>query len=378
MRPQRSISQLDRQQRLVRRLRIRNEPRELRRRAGLGRAARGRPSRRSRPAGTVPDRVCVSTPTAVLDVGGGDLDVEVVRERLRDERVEHRVVELLPPLRVRGVGGVLRRVDERRRRVDRGARVVGADHAAAEHQQRSEGERARARQSPSARGAGAAGGAAGACSGASSGVPAASRLAALLQPVEDVEEERHVEHRERRLAEHAADDAGADRMARVGAGADGERQRQAADRERERRHDDRPQALLAGEDRRLHDRLALLAEVDRRGHAQHGVLGAEADQHEEADLEIDVVVEPAQVVGEQRAEDAERHRGHHGAGQRPRLVLRREHEEHDDEAEHERERPTCRPTASPRTRGPTTRTCSPAAALRAATASIVAIASPEL
>src|SRR6185437_6243246 len=42
----------------------------------------------------------------------------------------------------------------------------------------------------------------------------------LLQPVEDVEEQRHVEHRERRLADHPADDAGADRVARVGARAE--------------------------------------------------------------------------------------------------------------------------------------------------------------
>ena len=34
----------------------------------------------------------------LLDVRRRDLDVEVVRERLGDQRVEHRVAELLPPL----------------------------------------------------------------------------------------------------------------------------------------------------------------------------------------------------------------------------------------------------------------------------------------
>jgi hypothetical protein len=36
--------------------------------------------------------------------------------------------------------------------------------------------------------------------------------------------------------------------------------------------------------RRLHDRLALLAEIDGCRDAQHRVLRAKADQHEEADL----------------------------------------------------------------------------------------------
>ena len=163
------------------------------------------------------------------------------------------------------------------------------------------------------------------------------RRRTLVQPVEDVEEERHVQHRERRLAEHPAEDAGADRVARVRAGADRDRERQHAERERERGHDDRPQPLLAGLDRRLHDRLALLAQLHRGGDAQHGVLRAEPDQHQQADLEVDVVLQAAQPDRGQRAEDPERHRRHHRTRQGPRLVLGGEHQEDDDQAEHERD-----------------------------------------
>ena len=125
-------------------------------------------------------------------------------------------------------------------------------------------------------------------------------------------------------------------MSRIRARAERDRQRQHAECECERRHNDRSQALLAREDRRFHDRFAFLAELHGGGHAQHRVFRAEADQHQKADLEVHVVLETAHPIRQQRAENAERHCGHHCAGQRPRLVLRREHEEHDDESENER------------------------------------------
>jgi hypothetical protein len=68
----------------------------------------------------------------LLDVGGGDRDVAVVRQSLDDQLIEHRVPELLPPPRVGGVGSVLRRVLERRRGIDWRAPVVGAHQAAGE------------------------------------------------------------------------------------------------------------------------------------------------------------------------------------------------------------------------------------------------------
>ena len=91
-------------------------------------------------------------------------------------------------------------------------------------------------------------------------------------------------------------------------------------------------------DGRFHDRLALMAELDGGRHAQHRVLRAEADQHQEADLEVDVVARAraAQlVISAPRMPNGTAR--HHRARQRPRLVLRGEHQEHDDEAEHERD-----------------------------------------
>src|SRR5215471_2185879 len=61
---------------------------------------------------------------------------------------------------------------------------------------------------------------------------------ALGEPVKQVKEQRHVEHGERRLAEHPADDPSANRMPGIRAGADRDGERKAADRERERGHDD--------------------------------------------------------------------------------------------------------------------------------------------
>ena len=100
---------------------------------------------------------------------------------------------------------------------------------------------------------------------------------------------------------------GADRVARAGAGAGGNRQRQHAEDERQRRHEDRPQADAAGLERRIHDRLALLAQLLGELDDQDRVLGGEADQHHQADLAEDVVRQAAQPLRRERAEDGERH-----------------------------------------------------------------------
>ena len=92
--------------------------------------------------------------------------------------------------------------------------------------------------------------------------------------------------------------------------------------------------LFAGFDGSLHHRLALLAQFDGEGDPQYRVLGPEADQHQHADLEVDIVVEAAQPVKDQGAEDAEGHRCQDGAGQDPRLELGRQHEKDDNNAEY--------------------------------------------
>ncbi len=284
-----------------------------------------RRSHRSRSAGTACERVCVSTPAACATLAAATLDVAVVGERLGDQRVEHRVAELLPPCGVRGFVRPTSARSDTASGVSIGRPLVVRTHHAAREQHRAQrrdrlacacqtSSRRRVLERP-------------AVPIRSPMRPAVATVRLLSPPslsaIEEVEKQRHVQHRERRLADHPADDAGADRVPRVGPGAHRERERQTAEREGERGHDDRTQPLLAGELRRFHDRLALVTELDRRGDAQHRVLGAESDQHQQADLEVDVVLESAQPVGNERAENAERHRAHHCTRQRPRFVLRR-------------------------------------------------------
>ena len=78
---------------------------------------------------------------------------------------------------------------------------------------------------------------------------------------------------------------------------------------------------------------ALLALLRRELDDQDGVLGRQADQGDEADLEVDVVRHAAQPDRDERADEGERHREQHRDRQRPALVLRGEDQEHEDHAE---------------------------------------------
>ena len=69
-------------------------------------------------------------PLGLGNVGGGDLHVLVVGQRVGDELVEHRVVELLPPFGVGGLGHVLRLEAEGLGGIDDRTLVVGPDGAA--------------------------------------------------------------------------------------------------------------------------------------------------------------------------------------------------------------------------------------------------------
>ena len=66
----------------------------------------------------------------LFDVGGGDFHCPVIGQRLGDQRVEHRVVELLPPIGVGSVACVLFFISEGLRSIHRGAAIIGTDHAA--------------------------------------------------------------------------------------------------------------------------------------------------------------------------------------------------------------------------------------------------------
>ena len=75
--------------------------------------------------------------------------------------------------------------------------------------------------------------------------------------------------------------------------------------EGEARHHHRAEAQPRALDRGLDDRLALLALLDRELDDQDRVLGGERDQHDEADLGVDVEVEPATTAPRDGAEHAD-------------------------------------------------------------------------
>ncbi len=79
--------------------------------------------------------------------------------------------------------------------------------------------------------------------------------------------------------------------------------------------------------------LELLGELDD----QDGVLGGQADQHDEAHLRQNVVVHPAQDHAGDRGDEAHRHDEDHRQRQRQALVLSGKHQEHEHDSEREGE-----------------------------------------
>jgi hypothetical protein len=60
------------------------------------------------------------------------IDIEVVRERISDQLVEHRVAILLPPLGIGGVGDDLGLVEKGRRHIDLRPHVIRPHRARTE------------------------------------------------------------------------------------------------------------------------------------------------------------------------------------------------------------------------------------------------------
>ena len=88
--------------------------------------------------------------------------------------------------------------------------------------------------------------------------------------------------------EHAGEDRGADVAAADLRGAVGEDQRHEAEHEGDRGHHHRAEPHARAERRGLRDRHALLALLLGEFDDQDAVLGGERDQHDEADLGIEV------------------------------------------------------------------------------------------
>ena len=72
---------------------------------------------------------------------------------------------------------------------------------------------------------------------------------------------------------------------------------------------------------------------------QDGVLRGEPYHHQKTDLEVHVARHVAEPDSEEGSEGAKRHAKQHSEGDRPAFVLRRQHQEHHGEAEHEDQGP---------------------------------------
>ena len=141
-------------------------------------------------------------------------------------------------------------------------------------------------------------------------------------------------------------------------------QRQHAQDEGHRGHHDRPEAQVRGFQRRLDRALALRLQVLGELDDQDRVLRRQADDGDQADLEVHVVGVAAQRRRQQHAEHAQRHHQDHRQRDRPALVQRRQAQEHRQDREAVAGSAPASRRAFPRATGRSTRSRSPAAAAR--------------
>ena len=149
---------------------------------------------------------------------------------------------------------------------------------------------------------------------------------ALLPALQDFVERRDEEDAQARRGEHSGEDRRTQRMPRSGAGTARQHQRSDADDEGKRRHQDRPEPQSRCRERRLFDRIAGGAPLARELHDQHRILCRQPNEHDQANLHVDVVVEPPKNHGGERAEDADRHAQDHRRRHSPAFVQRGERE----------------------------------------------------
>ena len=98
------------------------------------------------------------------------------------------------------------------------------------------------------------------------------------------------EDREECGCEHAADDGRAKDLAAYGTGAGSKGKRHGAENESEGRHEDRAEAEFCSRERGLEEGLAFFVFVSRKLDDENGIFRGEADQHDEADLGVEVVL----------------------------------------------------------------------------------------
>src|SRR5216683_789667 len=163
-----------------------------------------------------------------------------------------------------------------------------------------------------------------------------ARGAPFLETANDDEKRRHNQQRKAGRGEHAAEHRDTDRLARIGAGAGCEHQRQHAQDKRERSHEDGAEAGPRRLERRLDDRLAIeYAPLARHFYDQDRVLGRERNQQHETDLSVEVVANTEPLENHNRPHQGERHRKQHRDRHEPAFVLAREHQIHEQHRERE-------------------------------------------
>src|ERR1044071_8886680 len=155
----------------------------------------------------------------------------------------------------------------------------------------------------------------------------------LLLPIRNLrdhnEHNRYYEDSQGTGSNHAPDNSPSDRHAGLGAGAFGESQRQYTKDEGQRGHDDGSKTELYRFERRLHDLHSAVDAFFREFNDQDRVLGGKADQRDQTDLRVYVVVQVRKErERKDRTECPDRHCEQHGEWYRPALVQCTEEEEH--------------------------------------------------
>src|SRR5512135_277245 len=135
--------------------------------------------------------------------------------------------------------------------------------------------------------------------------------------------------------EHPADRGGTDGAVADRPGAGGDDQREEAGDEGEGGHQDRPEPQFPALDGRLLDAQALPAPLHREFHDEDRILAEQADQHDQADLGVDVVGQAHDLQQPEGAEDPDRQREDHSQRQQEALVLPDQHQIDEDDDDQE-------------------------------------------
>ena len=131
------------------------------------------------------------------------------------------------------------------------------------------------------------------CFGASRPGAGGCFLVAVREAPDNVEVHRNDENAQQRGAKHPADDDGPECFARNPTRAGGEPQRKAAENKGEGGHQNGPQTDARAGQGGLDEGFAALDFGLGKFDDQNGVLGRKTDEHDQADLDIDVVLKPA-------------------------------------------------------------------------------------